>query len=136
RPGPYQIQGAIAAVYAGASTAAGTEWREIAIPYEQLPRYERTPGIELNPAAGFSFAVNPFQGLSLLEDIPHTGALEQYAPFHLARADMLCRLGRNDEALECHERALPFAPNEQVRRFIEQRLYQGRQQQLMRKHCS
>src|SRR5262252_4754536 len=124
RPGPYQIQGAIAAVHAEASTAADTDWRQIAILYEQLLRYERTPVIELNRAVAFSFAVSPVEGLSLLEDIERTGALNQYAPFYLARADMLCRLGRHEEALECHRRALPLAPNDQVRRFIEQRLHQ------------
>jgi RNA polymerase sigma-70 factor (ECF subfamily) len=136
RPGPYQIQGAIAAVHAEASMAADTDWRQIAVLYEQLLRYERTPVIELNRAVAVSFAISPVEGLSLLEDIERAGALEQYAPFHLARADMLCRLGRNDEALECRARALPFAPNEQVRRFIEQRLHHARQQQLMHKHCS
>src|SRR5262245_4559395 len=135
RPGPYQIQGAIAAVHAEASMAADTDWRQIAVLYEQLLRYECTPVIELNRAVAVSFAISPAEGLSLLEDIERTAALEQYAPFHLARADMLCRLGRNDEALECQERALPFAPNEQVRRFIEQQLHQGRQQRLMHKHC-
>src|SRR5262245_43855428 len=125
RPGPYQIQGAIAAVHAEASTAAETDWRQIAVLYEQLLRYERTPVIELNRAVAVSFAISPVEGLSLLEDIEGTGALEQYAPFHLARADMLCRLGRNDEALECYERALPLAPNEQVRRFIEERVHRG-----------
>jgi RNA polymerase sigma-70 factor (ECF subfamily) len=49
-------------------------------------------------------------------------ALGQYAPFHLARADMLRRLGRDDEAREWYGRALPCAQNEQVRRFIERRL--------------
>jgi RNA polymerase sigma-70 factor (ECF subfamily) len=123
RPGPYQIQGAIAAVHAEASTAGDTDWEQIAILYEQLRRYERTPVIELNRAVAFSFAVSPVEGLALLEDIERSGALAQYAPFHIARADMLCRLGCNEQALECYERALPLAPNEQVRRFIEQRLH-------------
>src|SRR5215831_12657856 len=124
RPGPYQIQGAIAAVHAEASTAAETDWRQIAVLYEQLLRHERTPVIELNRAVAFSFAVGPVEGLSLVEDIQRTGALEQYAPFHMARADMLLRLGRHEEACECYRHALPLAPNEQVRRFIERRLHQ------------
>src|SRR5499433_2550339 len=123
RPGPYQIQGAIAAVHAEAPIAAETDWRQIAVLYEQLLRYERTPVIELNRAVAISFAVSPIEGLSLLEDIERTGALEQYAPFHLARADMLRRLGRGNEASECYRRALPVAQNEHVRRFIEQRLH-------------
>src|SRR5262252_3077607 len=94
RPGPYQIQAAIAAVHAEAPTAADTDWRQIAVLYEQLLRYERTPVIELNRAVAISFAASPIEALSMLEDIERTGALDQYAPFHLARADMFRRLGR------------------------------------------
>jgi RNA polymerase sigma-70 factor, ECF subfamily len=122
RPGPYQIQGAIAAVHAEAPTAADTDWRQIAILYEQLLHYERTPVIELNRAVAVSFATSPSDALSLLEDIERTGALDQYAPFHLARADMFRRLGRTDQAWECYRRALPVAQNELVRQFIERRM--------------
>lgn len=121
RPGPYQIQGAIAAVHAEAP-AAETDWRQIAILYKQLLHYERTPVIELNRAVAVSFAVSPIEGLSLLQDIERTGALDQYAPFHLARADMLRRLGCTGEAVECYRRALPLAQNERVRQFIERRM--------------
>jgi RNA polymerase sigma-70 factor, ECF subfamily len=69
-----------------------------------------------------SFAATPDQGLALLDRIESTGVLEGYAPLHLARADMLRRLGRGHEARECYRRALPFAQNEQIRRFIELRL--------------
>jgi RNA polymerase sigma-70 factor (ECF subfamily) len=122
RPGSYQVQAAIAAVHAEAPSAADTDWRQIAVLYEELLRYEPTPVVELNRAVAVSFAASPHQGLTLLERIESTGALENYAPFHLARADMLRRLGRSDEAHQCYRRALPFAENEQVRRFIEQRL--------------
>ncbi len=122
RPGPYQIQGAIAAVHAEAPTAPDTDWRQIAILYEQLLHYERTPVIELSRAVAVSFAASPVEALSLLEDIERTGALDQYAPFHLARADMFRRLGRTDPAWECYRRALPLAQNELVRQFIERRM--------------
>ncbi len=122
RPGPYQIQGAIAAVHAEAPAAADTDWRQIAILYEQLLHYERTPVIELNRAVAVSFAASPVEALSLLENIERTGALDQYAPFHLARADMFRRLGRTDQAWECYRRALPLAQNETVLQFIERRM--------------
>jgi RNA polymerase sigma-70 factor (ECF subfamily) len=122
RPGRYQIQGAIAAVHAEAPSAADTDWRQIAVLYDQLLRYEHTPVVELNRAVAVSFAARPAEGLKLLEGIERTGALAQYAPFHLARADMLRRLERRDEAQRCYRDALPCAPNEQVRRFIERRL--------------
>jgi RNA polymerase sigma-70 factor (ECF subfamily) len=123
RPGPYQIQGAIAAVHAEAPTAAETDWRQIAVLYNQLLRYECTPVIELNRAVAVSFAISPDEGLKLLEGIERAGALERYAPFHVARADMYRRLGRSDEAQESYRRALPFAQNDQVHRFIERRLH-------------
>jgi predicted RNA polymerase sigma factor len=48
---------------------------------------------------------------------------------------MLRRLGRRDQALECYRRALPFAPNEQVRRFIGQRLREAMRKQLLLQRC-
>jgi RNA polymerase sigma-70 factor, ECF subfamily len=122
RPGSYQIQAAIAAVHAEAPSARDTDWRQIAVLYDELLRYEPTPVVELNRAVAVSFAVSATQGLTLLERIEESGVLEDYAPFHVARADMLRRLGRGNEASECYRRALPFAENEQVRRFIERRL--------------
>ena len=122
RPGSYQIQAAIAAVHAEATTASETDWPQIALLYDELLRYEPTPVVELNRAVAVSFAASPDLGLRLLDRIERTGALEDYAPFHLARADMLRRLDRRDEAREAYKRALPFADNEQVRRFIELRL--------------
>jgi len=73
-------------------------------------------------AVAVSFAVSPAEAFKLLEGIQRTGALEQYAPLHLARADLFRRLGRSDEARKCYRRAPPFAQSERVRRFIEQRL--------------
>jgi RNA polymerase sigma-70 factor, ECF subfamily len=90
--------------------------------YDELLRCEPTPVVELNRAVAVSFAANPDLGLRLLQRIERTGALDNYAPFYLARADMFRRLGRSGETRACHERALPFAENEQIRRFIERRL--------------
>lgn len=118
-PGPYQIQGAIAAVHAEAPSAQETDWRQIAVLYDQLLRHERSPVIELNRAVAISFAVGAAEGLRLLEAIERAGSLERYAPLYLARADMLRRVGRCGEARECYERAQPLAQNDQVRRFIE-----------------
>jgi RNA polymerase sigma-70 factor (ECF subfamily) len=125
RPGPYQIQGAIAAVHAEARSAADTDWRQIALLYDQLLRHERTPVVELNRAVAVSYAASPKEGLELLEAIERAGALGQYAPFHLARADMLRRLHRKAEAQRCYRAALACAPNGLVRRFIERQLRDG-----------
>jgi RNA polymerase sigma-70 factor (ECF subfamily) len=121
RPGPYQIQGAVAAVHAEAPTTAATDWRQIRVLYDQLLRYERTPVIELNRAVALSFDAGPQEALELLDGIQRSGVLADYVPFHLARADVLRRLGRDDEARLAYRDALPCVQNEQVRRFIEQR---------------
>jgi hypothetical protein len=89
---------------------------------DQLRRYERTPVIELNWAVAISFAVGPHEGLRLLDNIAASDGLDRYAPLHLAHADMFRRLGRSADAREWYRRALPFAQNEQVRKFIEQRI--------------
>jgi RNA polymerase sigma-70 factor (ECF subfamily) len=123
RPGRYQIEGAIAAVHAEAANAADTDWRQIAVLYDQLLRHEHTPVVELNRAVAISFAASPGEGLKLLAALERSRALEHYAPFHLARADMLRRLDRSDEAHKSYRDALRWAPNEQVRRFIEWRLH-------------
>ena len=123
RPGPYQIQGAIAAVHAEAPTAAATDGRQLRVLYDQLLRYERAPVIELNRAVAISIAAIPLEAIELLDGIERSGVLEDYVPFHLARADVLRRLGCGDEALQAYRDALPRARNEQVRRFIEQRLH-------------
>jgi RNA polymerase sigma-70 factor (ECF subfamily) len=125
RPGRYQVQSAIAAVHAEARTAADTDWRQIAVLYDRLLRYEPSPVVELNRAVAVSFATSAGEGLRMLEEIERRGALELYAPFHLARADVLRRLGRSEEARESYRRALPLAQNGQVRRFIEGRLRGG-----------
>jgi RNA polymerase sigma-70 factor (ECF subfamily) len=123
RPGRYQIQAAIAAVHAEAMTAADTDWPQIVVLYDQLLRREHTPVVELNRAVAVSFTAGPREGLRLLERIERTGALTDYAPFHLARADMLRRLDRGEEAATSYRNALQCAPNEHVRRFIARRLH-------------
>src|SRR5262249_15793144 len=122
RPGSYQVQAANAAGHAETATAAGTDWPQIAVLYDHLLRYEGQPVLALNRAVAVSFRGSPGGGVGRLEGLAKAGALEQYAPFHLARADMFRRLGRSDEAQESYREALSVSQNEQVRRFIEQRL--------------
>ncbi len=122
RPGSYQVQASIAALHAEASSPAHTDWRQIAVLYELLLRYEHTPVIDLNRAVAVSFARTPRDGLALIDSIGSTGALQSYAPFHVARADMLRRLGLECDAQAAYQRALPFAENERVRRFIERQM--------------
>jgi RNA polymerase sigma-70 factor, ECF subfamily len=116
QPGPYQIQAAISALHASTDSAEKTDWRQIAGLYEHLRRFSDTAIIRLNQAVSVSMFAGPEQGLSLVE--PLTEELASYAPFHLARADMLQRMGRPGQAQEAYRRALDLTQNQTECAFI------------------
>lgn len=87
--GPYQIQAAISAVHAHATSAEVTDWRKIVALYHELRRFDDSGIVRLNQAVAVSMAEGPTEGLTLLE--PLLSELNNYAPFHLACADMLER---------------------------------------------
>ena len=120
--GPFALQAAIAAVHAEAPSAAATDWQQIAGLYEVLLRAEPSPVIELNRAAAIAMRDGPAHGLALIDAILARGELQEYHLAHAARADLLRRLGRKDEARAAYERALTLAIEEPERRLIERRL--------------
>ncbi len=122
RPGPYQIQAAISALHARASRPADTDWPQIAALYGELLRHTPSPVVELNRAVAVAMADGPAAGLELLAKLEATGALEDYRLFHSARADLLRRKGRLEEAARAYERALALATNEAERAFLRRRL--------------
>jgi RNA polymerase sigma-70 factor (ECF subfamily) len=113
-PGPYQLQAAIAALH----TEPQTDWPQIAALYTQLSRYVPSPVVELNRAVAVAMANGPAQGLALMHDLP----LDEYHLYHSARADLLRRLERLDEAADAYRRALELAQTEPERRFLSRRL--------------
>jgi RNA polymerase sigma-70 factor (ECF subfamily) len=119
RPGPYQLQAAIAAVHADAKRAEDTDWRQIAALYAELARLAPSPVVELNRAVAVAMAAGPEEGLRLVERI---GGLDGYHLLHATRADLLRRLDRRDEAAAAYERALALTSNEAERTFLERRL--------------
>jgi RNA polymerase sigma-70 factor (ECF subfamily) len=120
--GPYTIQAAIAAVHAGAATAADTDWTEIVGLYDVLARADRSPVIELNRAVAVAMRDGPAAGLEIIEAILGRGDLLDYRPAHAARAELCSRLGRTADARASYTRALALARQEPERRFIEKRL--------------
>src|SRR5262249_34255223 len=86
RPGPYQIQAAIAASHAGAATAADTDWREIALLYGELIRYEPTPMVEANRAVAVAMSEGPAAGLVILDTVGADARLARWPQLHIARA--------------------------------------------------
>jgi RNA polymerase sigma-70 factor, ECF subfamily len=113
-PGPYQVQAAIAALH----TEPDTDWAQIAALYAQLARQTSSPVVELNRAVAVAMADGPERGLALMHGLP----LDEYHLYHAARADLLRRLDRLDEAADAYRRALELAQTEPERRFLSERL--------------
>ena len=116
---PYRIQAEIAAVHARAARPDDTDWRRVVELYGELARVAPSPVVELNRAAAVAMAVGPAQGLSLIDRIE---GLDDYYLLHAARADLLRRDGRGDEAAASYRRALELATNPVERSFFERRL--------------
>jgi RNA polymerase sigma-70 factor (ECF subfamily) len=122
RAGPYQLQAAIAAVHAQAKTAEETDWKQIAALYAVLARTSRSPVIALNHAVAVAMSQGFETGLELIEQIAAPGNLDSYYLYHAARADLLRRLRRNEEALAAYERALSLSANAVERRYLRRRM--------------
>jgi RNA polymerase sigma-70 factor (ECF subfamily) len=121
-PGPYQVQAAIAACHATATTAADTDWAEIAGLYRQLARFLPSAVVELNRAVAVAMADGPAAGLALVERLEASGALAGYHLLPATRADLLRRLDRFADAADAYRQALALAANEADRRYLTRRL--------------
>ena len=95
RPGKYQVQACIAALHAQAPSAVDTDWQQIAALYAQLFELAPTPVVALNQAVAVAETGRVEEGLAMIDVI---AGLEEYHLKHAARADLLRRLGRVDEA--------------------------------------
>jgi RNA polymerase sigma-70 factor (ECF subfamily) len=122
RPGPFQVQAAIAACHAQAERASDTDWAEIAGLYGELARMVPSPVVELNRAVAVAMAEGPAAGLALLDGLADVAALSSYHLLPAARADFLRRLDRPDEAAIAYADALSLAVTDAERRYLERRL--------------
>jgi RNA polymerase sigma-70 factor (ECF subfamily) len=116
--GQYQVQAAIAALHAQAESADATDWREIALLYAELDRVTGSPVVALNRAVAVAMADGYERGLELMDGLP----LDEYHLFHAARADLLRRLERHEEAAAAYRRALELTRSEPERRYLSERL--------------
>ena len=122
RFGPYTLQAAIAAVHGEAREASQTDWTQIVGLYDLLQRVAPSPVVELNRAVAIAMRDGAGAGLALIDAILGRGELTDYHLAHSARADLLRRLGRTDEARDAYQRALTLTRQEPERRFLERRL--------------
>ncbi len=120
--GPYALQAAIAAVHAGAPCWADTDWSRIVALYDHLLVAEPSPVVALNRAAAIAMRDGAGAGLRAVEAAMADGALDAYSFAHAARADLLRRLGRADEARADYDRALALTQQEPERRFLRRRI--------------
>ena len=122
RPGPYAVQAAIAALHASAPSFAETDWPQISGLYQVLVRLQPSPVIELNAAAAIAMAEGPARALNLVDALAARGELAGYYLLPAARADLLARLGRKDEAREAYREAIGLTRLEVERRLLERRM--------------
>jgi RNA polymerase sigma-70 factor, ECF subfamily len=112
--GPYVLQAAIAALH----TEDPQDWQQIAALYGELGRLTGSPVVELNRAAAIAEGGDPETALQLVDDLDLGG----YYYMHSARAELLRRLDRTEEAHAEYGRALELVPSDAERRFLERRL--------------
>ena len=121
RPGPFQVQAAIAAVHSLAPSATETDWAEIVRLYDQLHALRPTPVVALNRAAAVGMAEGAGAGLRALDEIADADALADYTPYHATRAELLARSGRPSDAAAAFAEASRCSGNETERRHLERR---------------
>ena len=130
RPGPYQVQAAIAALHDEAATPRDTDWAQIADLYRALARMTPTPVVQLNLAVAVAMADGPTNGLAyglaMMDGIAASGELESYPYLHAGRGDLLRRLERWSEADAAYRRALALTTNGAEQAFLEGRLAEVR----------
>jgi RNA polymerase sigma-70 factor, ECF subfamily len=121
RPGPYQVQAAIAALHVAPLEAVDTDWTQIAALYDVLVRLAPSPTAVVNRAVAVAFADGPAAGLKLLAPLLAGPTLERYQPLHAAHAELLRRAGDPAGAAAAYERAIALSGNAVERAELERR---------------
>lgn len=122
RPGTYQIQAAIAAVHSQAASFNETDWAQIAFLYERLYEFNRSPVIRLNHAVAVAEAFGAKSGLWMLDEQDMAEQLISYAPYFVARSELLLRLERHSDALAALYAARDASQSDLERANIARRL--------------
>jgi RNA polymerase sigma-70 factor (ECF subfamily) len=115
RPGPYQIQAAINAVHSVAPNFDSTNWQAILMLYDQLYELTPTPVVALNRAVALAEVRGPAAGLAAVDGL----RLGSYYLFHATRANLLRRLGRDEEAAGAYATARALTTNPVEQAFLD-----------------
>jgi RNA polymerase sigma-70 factor, ECF subfamily len=122
RPGRFALQAAIAALHARAPSYADTDWRQIIRLYDLLGQAWTSPVVTLNRAVAVAMADGPEAGLAEIGELERDSRLAGYRYLPAAKADLLRRLGRLDEAAQAYRAALDLTANGAERSFLTRRL--------------
>lgn len=122
QPGPYQLQAAIAACHADAATAEDTDWRQIATLYGELLLLQPSPVIEANRAVAVAYAEGVAAGLAILDTLSAESQLVEWPQLQIARAGLLARAGRIDDAIAAYRDALALEPSAPTREFLSRQI--------------
>jgi RNA polymerase sigma-70 factor (ECF subfamily) len=117
RPGRYQVLAAINAVHTDAPSVADTDWAQIVALYDQLVALDPNPVVALNRAVAVAELDGPDVALALVDRLPFTG----YHAWHVARADLLRRTGRTQEARDEYDAAITATNNTAEKAYLTRR---------------
>jgi RNA polymerase sigma-70 factor (ECF subfamily) len=121
-PGRFGVQAAIAALHAEAPSYAETDWRQIVQLYDVLLEVWPSPVVALNRAVALALAEGPESGLAQIQELEADGRLADYRYLPAAKADLLRRLGRGEEAVRAYRAALALTENAAERDFLGRRI--------------
>jgi RNA polymerase sigma-70 factor (ECF subfamily) len=124
RPGRFALQAAIAGAHAVAPSFAETDWRRVVRLYDLLLAEEPSPVVALNRAAALAFADGPAAALAELDRLDGDARLSGYPYLAAARADLLRRMGRVQEAAAAYQRAIALTSNVAELEFLGRRLHE------------
>jgi RNA polymerase sigma-70 factor (ECF subfamily) len=116
------LQAAIAALHAQADSYAETDWPQILTLYDELLKIWPSPVVALNRAIALAMVRGAEAALTEIEELERGGSLAGYRYLPATKAELLRRLGRNDEAAESYRAALDLAENAAERAFLRRRL--------------
>lgn len=122
--GRYQLQAAIAAVHAQASTYEATDWLQISILYDMLSRVAPSPTVTLNHAVAVAMAHGPVAGLTLLDSLRTDPAMQRHHRLYAVRAHLLELNGDLQAAAEHYRRAAQLTASLPEQRYLNRKLAQ------------
>ncbi|NKR97800.1 RNA polymerase sigma factor [Rhodococcus hoagii] len=121
-PGAYGVQAAIAALHDEAPDVASTDWPQIVALYDVLLRLVPSPVVAMSRAVAVAMRDGPAAGLALLDELSEEPQLRAHHPYVAARAELLARLGRREEAAAEYRHALDLVGTDPERDYLRNRL--------------